>query len=90
MAGRDEAVFEAYVASDGGRLLGFALLLAGNYQDAEDPGHPGWYIGSCLLASADRTGGHLLVSCDRFGRLDRGRFTALPGAAPQSAVAAAW
>jgi len=36
MAGRDEAEFEAYVALDGGRLLGFALLLAGDYQDAED------------------------------------------------------
>jgi hypothetical protein len=55
-----------------------------------DPGQPGWYITPCLLAAADRTGSHLLVSCDRFGRLDRGRFTALPGAAPQSAVAAAW
>jgi hypothetical protein len=55
-----------------------------------DPGQPGWYIGSCQVAAADRTGSHLLVSCDRFGRLDRGRFTALPGAAPQAAVAAAW
>jgi len=36
LAARDEAEFESYVASDGGRLLGFALLLAGNYQDAED------------------------------------------------------
>lgn len=36
MAGRDEAEFEAYVAGDGGRLLGFALLLAGDYQHAED------------------------------------------------------
>ncbi len=27
MAGRDEAEFEAYVVLDGGRLLGFALLL---------------------------------------------------------------
>lgn len=133
MTGRDEAEFEAYVASDGGRLLGFALLLAGNYQTviasvtyngtahvsrgtvvggivelyartgrpfrtllaehaayAADPGHQGWYIGSCLLAAADHTGRHLLVSCGKFGRLDRGRFTALPGAAPQSAIAAAW
>jgi hypothetical protein len=65
-------------------------LLAEHAAYAADPGHPGWYIGSCLLAAADRTGGHLLVSCDRFGRLDRGRFTALPGAAPQSAAAAAW
>ena len=65
-------------------------LLAEHAAYSADPGHAGWYIGSCLLAAADRTGSHLLVSCDRFGRLDRGRFTALPGAAPQSAVAAAW
>ena len=65
-------------------------LLAEHAAHSADPGHPGWYIGSCLLAAADRTGRHLLVSCDAFGRLDHGRFTALPGAAPQSAVAAAW
>jgi hypothetical protein len=67
-------------------------LLAEHAAYSADPGlQPGgWYITSCELAAADRTGGHLLVSCDRFGRLDRGRFTALPGAAPQSAVAAAW
>src|SRR5262249_11939628 len=65
-------------------------LLAEHAAYSADPGGPGWYITSCLLAGADRTGDHLLVSCDRFGRLDRGRFTALPGAAPQSAVAAAW
>ncbi|HET7246547.1 MAG TPA: hypothetical protein VFJ07_17100 [Streptosporangiaceae bacterium] len=65
-------------------------LLAEHAAYSADPGDPGWYIGSCLLAAADHTGRHLLVSCDRFGRLDRGRFTALPGAAPQSALAAAW
>jgi hypothetical protein len=65
-------------------------LLTAHAAYSVDPGHPGWYIGSCALVAADRTGAHLLVSCDRFGRLDRGRFTALPGAAPQSAVAAAW
>ena len=36
MARRDEAEFEAYASGDGGRLLGFALLLAGDYQDAQD------------------------------------------------------
>jgi RNA polymerase sigma-70 factor (sigma-E family) len=36
MADHDEAEFEAYVALDGGRLLAFALLLTGGYQDAED------------------------------------------------------
>jgi hypothetical protein len=65
-------------------------LLAEHAAYAADPGDPGWYITSCLLAAADRTGDHLLVSCDRFGRLDRGRFTPLPGAAPQTAIAAAW
>jgi hypothetical protein len=65
-------------------------LLAEHAAYSVDPAGPGWYIGSCLLAGADSTGTHLLVSCDRFGRLDRGRFTALPGVAPQTAVAAAW
>jgi hypothetical protein len=65
-------------------------LLAEHAAYAADTGDPGWYITPCQLAAADRTGNHLLVSCDRFGRLDRGRFTALPGAAPQTAVAAAW
>jgi hypothetical protein len=65
-------------------------LLAEHAAYSADPGDPGWYITACQLAAADRTGDHLLVSCDRFGRLDRGRFTALPAAAPQTAVAAAW
>ena len=65
-------------------------LFAEHAAYSADPGHAGWAIVPCLLAAADRTGSHLLVSCDRFGRLDRGRFTALPGVAPQSAVAAAW
>ncbi len=55
-----------------------------------DPGRPGRYIGQCQLPAIDSTGSHLLVSCDRFGRLDRARFTALPGSAPQTTVAAAW
>jgi hypothetical protein len=65
-------------------------LLAEHAAYSADPGDPGWYITPCLLAGADHTGSHLLVSCDRFGRLDRGRFTALPGVAPQSAATAAW
>jgi hypothetical protein len=65
-------------------------LLAEHAAYSADPGDPGWYITPCLLAGADHSGSHLLVSCDRFGRLDRGRFTALPGVAPQSAAAAAW
>jgi hypothetical protein len=55
-----------------------------------DPGQPGWAITSCTLVAADATGNHLLVSCDRFGRLDHARFTPLPGVAPQTAIAAAW
>jgi RNA polymerase sigma factor (sigma-70 family) len=48
MAGRDEAEFEAFAARDGGRLLGFALLLTARYQDAED------LVQIALLRSAGR------------------------------------
>lgn len=36
MAGGDEAEFSAFAARDGGPLVGFAFLLTGNRQDAED------------------------------------------------------
>ena len=36
LAGEDEAEFSAFVARDGGPLLGFAFLLTGNRHDAED------------------------------------------------------
>jgi len=65
-------------------------LLAEHAAHAPDPAHPGWYVTTCQLPAVDATGSHLLVSCDSFGRLDRARFTPLPGAAPQTAVAAAW
>jgi hypothetical protein len=58
-------------------------LLALRAAYSADPGRPGWYIGQCQLPAIDGTGSHLLVSCDRFGRLDRARFTALPGSAPK-------
>lgn len=47
-AGGDEAEFEAFAARDGGRLLGFALLLTGDWQDAED------LVQTALLRSAGR------------------------------------
>jgi hypothetical protein len=65
-------------------------LLAEHAAYSADPGQPGWYITACELTAIDPSGGHLLVSCDRFGRLDRARFTALPGSPPQTAIAAAW
>ena len=65
-------------------------LLAERAAYSADPGHPGWYITACDLPAADATGNHLLVSCNSFGRLDHGRFTALPGATPHTAIAAAW
>ena len=36
LAGGDEAEFSAFAARDGGKLLGFALLLTGHRHDAED------------------------------------------------------
>jgi hypothetical protein len=65
-------------------------LLAERAAHSADPGHPGWYITACELPAIDATGSHLLVSCGSFGRLDRARFTTLPGSAPQTAAAAAW
>jgi len=68
-------------------------LLAEHAAYSADPGlghNGGWYATSCDLPAVDGTGAHLLVSCDRFGRLDRARFTPLPGSSPQTAVAAAW
>jgi hypothetical protein len=67
-------------------------LLAEHAAYSSDGGgnRAGWYVTTCQLGAIDRTGSHLLVSCDQFGRLDRGRFTAVPAAAPQTDVAAAW
>jgi hypothetical protein len=61
---------------------------------AQHAWHPaqegGLFISACLLGSVDSTGNHLLVSCDKFGRLDRGRFTALSGISADTYFAAAW
>jgi hypothetical protein len=65
-------------------------LLTEQAPHSADPGHAGYYITSCSLAAVDATGQHLLVSCDAFGRLDRGRFTALPGVQPQVGPQAGW
>jgi len=72
------------VSAQTGRPL--RTLLA---QRAAHSSDAGWYVTSCLLPSIDASGNHLLVSCGKFGRLDRGRFTALPGDR-QAAGAAAW
>ena len=72
------------VSAQTGRPL--STLLA---QRAAHSSDAGWFISSCGLPSIDGTGNHLLVSCGTFGRLDRGRFTALPGDR-QAAGAAAW
>jgi hypothetical protein len=76
------------VSAETGRPL--RTLLAEHAAYAADPIDPGWYVTSCELPAIDASGAHLLVSCDRFGRLDRARFTPLPGSSPQVAVAAAW
>lgn len=50
----------------------------------------GWYETTCTLGAIDATGHHLLVGCDHFGRLDRTRFTPLPGVAQDTYFSAAW
>lgn len=68
-------------------------LLANHAQYGWDGGgnQAGYAIVSCALGDLDATGHHLLVSCDHFGRLDRGRFTSLPGSRPQGPLyTSAW
>lgn len=67
-------------------------LLAEHAQYSRDGGgnQAGWYVTQCQLGAIDTTGRHLLIGCDQFGRLDRARFMALPGVAPQSLYTAAW
>jgi RNA polymerase sigma-70 factor (sigma-E family) len=48
LADGDEAEFSAFVARDGGQLLGFAFLLVGNRHDAED------LVQQALLRTAGR------------------------------------
>jgi hypothetical protein len=76
------------VSADTGQPL--RTLLAVHAAYSADRGEAGWYSSGCELPAIDRSGAHLLVSCDRFGRLDRARFTPLPGFSPHTAVAVAW
>jgi hypothetical protein len=50
----------------------------------------GWYETTCTLGPVDVTGQHLLVGCDQFGRVDRTRFTPLPGVDQDTYFSAAW
>jgi hypothetical protein len=101
----DARTIIASVTYDGTRQVSRGTVVGGIVKVSAQTGRPlrtllaqraahstgaGWYITSCALESIDATGNHLLVSCGKFGRLDRSRFTTLPGAAPQTAVAAAW
>jgi hypothetical protein len=79
----------AELSAQTGHPLRTLLAKRAAYSAAPE-GHGGWAIVACELQALDATGSHLLVSCDSFGRLDHGRFTALPGSAPQTASAAAW
>jgi hypothetical protein len=54
-------------------------LLAQHATDYGPGSEGGYAITSCMLGSIDAAGHHLLVSCNQFGRLDRGRFTPMPG-----------
>jgi hypothetical protein len=72
------------------KQLGTLLTMHAQYSADGGGSEAGWYQTSCLLGPIDTTGHHLLVSCDRFGRLDRGRFTALPGVPAVTYFSAGW
>jgi hypothetical protein len=50
----------------------------------------GIFVTECLVGSIDATGNHLLLNCNQFGRLDRSRFTALPGIPYNTFFSGAW
>ena len=50
----------------------------------------GWYTTPFMLGAIDPTGNHLLVASHQLGRLDRGRFTPLPGDHDQNSFVSAW
>jgi hypothetical protein len=58
-------------------------------QHPQANGH-GWSITPFMLGAIDSTGNHLLVAAHQLGRLDRGRFTPLPGDKDQVSFASAW
>ena len=73
-----------------GKQLGTLQPIHAQYSADGGGSEAGWFATSCLLGPSDPSGNHLLVSCDHFGRLDRGRFTALPGVPAVTYFNAAW
>ena len=74
-----------------GKPLRTLLAMHAHYSADGGGNEAGYAITACQLGAIDSTGNHLLVSCDQFGRLDRGRFTPLPGPGPQDALyTSAW
>jgi hypothetical protein len=73
-----------------GKALRTVLTQHAHYSTDGGGSEAGWYVTACLLGPIDATGNHLLVSCDQFGRLDRTRFTALPGVSQDTSFSAAW
>jgi hypothetical protein len=74
-----------------GKPLRTLLAMHAHYSADGGGSEAGYAITTCELGAIDATGHHLLVSCDQFGRLDRGRFTPLPGPGPQDALyTSAW
>lgn len=89
---RRGTVVDGIVEFSARTLRPLRTLLAGHsvYLKLPPKAGSGWYPTYCVIAAADNTRNHLLVTCDSFGRLDRGRFTSLPMSAlvvPEAGVA---
>jgi hypothetical protein len=79
------------ISATTGKPLRMLLAMHAHYSADGGGSEAGYAITACQLGAIDSTGQHLLVSCDQFGRLDRGRFTPLPGPGPQDGVyTSAW
>jgi hypothetical protein len=79
------------ISATNGKLVRTLLAEHAHYSVDGGGNEAGWYQAPCGLGQLDATGNHLLVSCDQFGRLDRGRFTPIPGPGPlEGLYTAAW
>jgi hypothetical protein len=79
------------ISATTGKPLRTLLAMHAHYSADGGGSEAGYAITTCELGAIDATGHHMLVSCDQFGRLDRGRFTPLPGPGPQDALyTSAW
>ncbi|HEY2238106.1 MAG TPA: hypothetical protein VGI21_04915, partial [Streptosporangiaceae bacterium] len=80
----------AEISARTGKIVRMLATEHAHYSADGGGSEAGWYETTCTMGPVDVTGHHLLVGCDRFGRVDRTRFTPLPGVDQNTYFSAAW